>query len=255
MANLDITNFRTIYQNDSHANTSDKYSLIPTSRVLGVLADHGWFPSKVNEARTRKVENRGFQKHVVRLKKHDVGIGEERPEIVLINSHMGSSSFQIMLGVYRLVCANGLTVGDTYQSHRVRHVGYTDDAVSFAIDDLSSKAPQIMDTVQSYKAIPLELPERVAFAEAAIEMVNDGEKFVMNPREMLLPRRWDDKRTDLWTTFNTIQENVIRGGLRRRTVDGRRQATRAIKSVDKDIALNKALWTLTEKMAELKAAN
>lgn len=255
MATLDITRYGTIHQAQAHEVMSSKYSFIPTSQVLGVLADHGWLPSKVSEARTRKDENRGFQKHVVRLKQHDIGIGDERPEIVLINSHMGVCSFQLMLGVYRMVCANGLTVGDTYKSHRVKHVGYTDDAVSDAIQSLTSQAPQIMNTVQEYKAIPLETPERAAYAEAVIELVNDGEKFIMNPSELLRPRRWDDKRTDLWTTFNTVQENVVKGGLRRRTSDGRRQATRAIKSVDKDIAINKALWTLTEKMASLKSYN
>ena len=53
-----------------------------------------------------------------------------------------------------------------------------------------------------------------------------------------------------------VQENVIRGGIsgRVRTADGRtrRQRTRAVAGIDQKKALNRTLWTLTEKMAELK---
>jgi len=60
------------------------------------------------------------------------------------------------------------------------------------------------------------------------------------------------KLPDLWTTFNTVQENLIRGGLRGRTAKGNRTSTRAVKGVSENVRLNKALWTLAEKMAQLK---
>jgi len=55
-----------------------------------------------------------------------------------------------------------------------------------------------------------------------------------------------------------MQENAIKGGLRgwSRDKKGRvkRTSTRAIKSIDQDNALNRALWTLAEKMMQLKGA-
>ena len=63
-------------------------------------------------------------------------------------------------------------------------------------------------------------------------------------------------RADLWTTFNVVQENIIRGGLRgrKRGSNGRMRnmTTRPVKALDRNIKLNQALWVLTEKMAELK---
>jgi hypothetical protein len=63
-------------------------------------------------------------------------------------------------------------------------------------------------------------------------------------------------RADLWTTFNVVQENIIRGGLRgrKRSSNGRMRnmTTRPVKALDRNIKLNQALWVLTEKMAELK---
>ena len=75
--------------------------------------------------------------------------------------------------------------------------------------------------------------------------------------DQLPVRRIDDRAPDLWTTFNRVQENVIRGGMRGQSVDanGRRQvrAVRAVTGIDQDVKLNRALWTLAEEMRRLKA--
>ncbi|HXM28927.1 MAG TPA: DUF932 domain-containing protein, partial [Chthoniobacterales bacterium] len=67
---------------------------------------------------------------------------------------------------------------------------------------------------------------------------------------LLAPRRYGDDAKDLWTTLNAIQENVIRGGQRdysRRRQHGRRMPkSRAIKGIDEDMKLNKALWQMAE---------
>jgi hypothetical protein len=54
----------------------------------------------------------------------------------------------------------------------------------------------------------------------------------------------------LWTTFNRVQENIIRGGLSARTKQGKSTRTR-VTGMDKDTSLNRALWILSERMNEL----
>ncbi len=80
----------------------------------------------------------------------------------------------------------------------------------------------------------------------------------IEPDQFLRTRRRDDQSTDLWTTFNVVQENVIRGGLHGYTRDeqGRRRntSTRPVTGVDQDIKLNRALWIVAEEMARLKNA-
>ena len=74
----------------------------------------------------------------------------------------------------------------------------------------------------------------------------------MKPADVLAPRRGADRSPDLWTTANVVQENVIKGGLRGvSATTGRGRKTRAVASVAEDVRLNRALWTLTERMAEL----
>ncbi len=55
-----------------------------------------------------------------------------------------------------------------------------------------------------------------------------------------------------------IQENVIKGGLHGVGRDAnnrrRRVTTRAVNGIDQDLKLNKALWVLAERMAQIKIA-
>ncbi len=70
---------------------------------------------------------------------------------------------------------------------------------------------------------------------------------------MLVPRRWDDRKSDLWSIFNRVQENLVKGGLTGRTANGRRQRTRPVQGIDQNLRLNRALWMLAEGMRQLKS--
>jgi hypothetical protein len=119
-----------------------------------------------------------------------------------------------------------------------------------------------MGEVDSMRTIDLTPNERGIFARAALSLKYD-ETIPIEPVKLLAPRRYDDKNTDLWTTFNTIQENLTKGGIRYYTdthrneqgalVPARRHRTREVKSIQEDAKLNKALWTLAEEMERLKA--
>ncbi|MCY1297040.1 hypothetical protein D9M70_464620 [compost metagenome] len=71
--------------------------------------------------------------------------------------------------------------------------------------------------------------------------------------QVLMPRRVDDRGSDLWSTFNRIQENLVKGGLNGRSAHGRRQSTRPVQGIDQNLRLNRALWMLAEGMQQLKA--
>jgi hypothetical protein len=111
--------------------------------------------------------------------------------------------------------------------------------------------PDIMNKVRLFQDRILSDDERLALATgAAIYRWADPAKAPVNPLMLLNPRRYGDGAKDLWTTLNTVQENVIRGGQRdysRRRPDGSRiPKSRAIKGIDEDMKLNKALWQMAE---------
>ncbi|MCN5862293.1 DUF945 domain-containing protein, partial [Escherichia coli] len=52
------------------------------------------------------------------------------------------------------------------------------------------------------------------------------------------------------STYQTIQENMLKGGISGRSAKGKRIHTRAIHSIDTDIKLNRALWVMAETLLE-----
>jgi hypothetical protein len=117
--------------------------------------------------------------------------------------------------------------------------------------------------VRNWTQLQLTDGEQHAFAESAHTLRfadSDGKVTTpITPTQLLEPRRREDVGSDLWRTFNKIQENVIAGGLHaiQRDADGRRVrrvSTRQIRGIDQDVRLNRALWELGTRMAELKNA-
>ncbi|SFH20860.1 protein of unknown function [Desulfotomaculum arcticum] len=126
--------------------------------------------------------------------------------------------------------------------------GYIDAAYSI-VDDFDTA----QESVETMKSTQLTLPEAKAFAAAALTLkYDDIEKAPISSAQALSSRRRVDEREDLWSTFNRVQENVIKGGQRGRSVSGRRVSTRPVKSIDNNIKLNKALWVLANQMGALK---
>lgn len=248
-----------IFATQPWGEVSDKYSFVPTIGVVDEMRSAGFMPVKAMQSRSRIADKREFTKHVIRFRHQDYlqrAVGDELPEIVLVNSHDRSSGFQLSAGVFRLVCSNGMVVKSaSFDDISVRHSGDVAGLVVEGSARIIDQMPEIMDNMQRMKGIVLSQPERELYAKAALELrypSSDDNSAPIVPGSLLHVRRFEDRKDDLWTTFNVVQENFIRGGVRGRSVSGRRMSTRPIASVSEDIRLNKALWVLTEKLRELK---
>ncbi len=243
-----------VFATGGSEHTSSRYGFIPTIEVVRGLRTSGFHPVAASQSRTRIDGRQSFVKHVMRFR-HETAVekGGVLPEIVLVNSHDGSTSYQLRAGIYRLVCSNGMIVGDEIFCRRVKHQGKVVDRVVEAANDLIDIVPISVQKAIEWKGVNLKPEHKVAFAQAAMGLKwNDSEEDMpLTPNQILAPRRSADSNQDLWTTFNVVQENIIRGGVRYRTEAGSRMKTRAVNSVTENVRLNTALWTLTEKMAEL----
>jgi hypothetical protein len=112
-----------IYAEDKHDSRSERYSYIPTAAVLTKLRVEGFQPFMVCQTRVRDEGKREHTKHLLRLRHASQINGCEANEIILLNSHDGSSSYQMLAGMFRFVCHNGLVCGDTVADVRVPHKG------------------------------------------------------------------------------------------------------------------------------------
>lgn len=255
-----------VFAAEAHESRGDRYGFIPTINVLEGLRAEGFEVFNAQQTRTRVEGKRAFTKHLLRLRHPDLGattniVGAEVPEIVLINSHDGSSSYQLLAGFFRLVCSNGMIVASSQLDDvKVRHTGNViQDVIEGScrvIGNLKTLAP----VVDAYKGITLDQEEQVLFAESAAALRWDADEAgnLQSPieaRDLLAARRYADRENDLWSTFNRVQENLIKGGIRGRTATGKRTSTRAIGGVNEDVKINRGLWLLTERMAALKTGS
>lgn len=252
----------------AHDSRSARYAFIPTVDVINAMMRNGFLPYRASQSNTRMEDRRGYTKHMIRFRHQSqdglLRVGDVVPEISLVNSHDGSGLYELMAGLFRLACSNGLMVSEsTLDSIKVRHTG---DVVNNVIEGsfkLIESSTNVLATVNNWTRLQLTDGEQKVFAEAAHTVrFADAEGEVNTPitaAQLLAPRRTADTGSDLWKTFNRVQENTLRGGLRgvQRDETGRRirrVTTREVKGIDQDVKLNRALWQLAEKMAELKAA-
>ena len=261
---IDLSRFKAVNAEHAAQTVSSKYAFIPTTRALAVLADHGWQPVQAIEARTRKEELNGFQKHAIRLTNtrfnQELMVGSTIPQILLTNSHAGTAAFELSLALFEKVCSNGLIVSrGTTEQVRVTHRGYADEAMESALLSVIPGVEPVLQMTDEFKRLQLTEGERQAFAAAAIELRWNGEEFAVDSQSVIRPRRSAESAPTLWNTYNVAQEAIIRGGVMQRDVRsgsktyGRTTRSRKIGGLDENIRLNRALWRLTEEMAKLKS--
>lgn len=255
-----------IFADDKHESRSERYAYIPTAQVVDGMRDQGFAPVFAKQGGSRIEGKAEFTKHLIRFRRMDEveagrRIGGLYPEVVIVNSHDGTSAYKVMAGLMRMVCLNGLLVCDQeLASVTVRHKGDVASQViegSFQVLEDSRRA---LDVAEEWSGIKLSHDEQKVMAEAAhLIRFGDSEGNITTPIKadaMLRPRRREDFREDLWTVGNVIQENAIRGGLTGRGRDAnnrpRKATSREVKGIDADVKINRALWLLNERMAQLK---
>lgn len=244
-----------VFSEEKHGSRSDRYTYIPTIELLDSLRKEGFQPFFACQTRVRDEARKGHTKHMLRLRRENQINGCEVPEIILLNSHDGSSSYQMLPGIFRFVCSNGMVCGEDFGEVRVPHKGDVTGQVIEGAYEVLGIFDKVDEHMNIMKEIPLNRDEQDLFAQAAL-MYRYGEedkKIPVTPASVLMPRRNEDRQNDLWVTFQRVQENMIRGGLIGRNEKGKRTTTRAINGIDGDVKLNRALWMIAEQFKKMKA--
>ncbi|MGU2277039.1 DUF932 domain-containing protein [Pseudomonas aeruginosa] len=244
-----------IFADAPHGSRSDRYAYIPTSTVLTKLRQEGFEPFMVCQTRVRNEDRREYTKHLIRLRHASQINGDEANEIILLNSHDGTSSYQMLAGMFRFVCHNGLVCGDTTADIRVPHKGDVASQVIEGAYGVLEGFERVHNARDAMRTITLDEGEAEVFANSALALKYDdpAKSTPVTESQLLAPRRWDDRKNDLWAVFNRVQENLVKGGLNGCTANGRNQRTRPVQGIDQNLRLNRALWLLAEGMRQLKA--
>lgn len=251
------------FNKDKATNLTNKYKVIKTGDLAQQFVDAGYTIAMTAEQGYKKQTlNKGLGRHLIKLRHPDFKINIDGliPEIIMRNSYNGTTCYELSIGIYRLVCANGLMAGTSFSSFKVKHVGDAMPKVLDAMKQVQESANLLEQAVKKFQGVQLTTTQVNYFAHKAVELLVPNNATNIQYLDILRTRRIEDKPTDLWTVFNKIQENALRGGLKYQIVESdlvngqvnhvfKNNSTRAIKSLDRLVKVNRELWNIAEWLA------
>ena len=227
---------------------SDKYSHIPTDRIIKDMELLGWNVVDAKEVKARK--NVGYQKHLIVFRNPEVVISGQNndtvfPQILLTNSHDGKNSFTFTAGLFRMVCENGLVVStNEFESVKIRHMGYDFETLQSEIKAMVEKLPLTVESMNKMIETELSQESIINFAKDCLAIrfpEEELQRITINMEDFITPVRDEDKGNDLWSIFNVVQEKIIEGDFEYLAGSKVRKA-RQIKNFKQDMKVNSELF-------------
>ena len=260
-------------QAPTNPRVSERYVFANTEMVIDDLAKCGWYPVDAKQCRPRKCENMGvrsfhmlaFQNPNVSITKIDASGNEVvdcYPRIILTNSHDGFSSFRFRVGLFRVVCSNGLVIAtDEMADIYVRHVNYTFDELRVVITTAMAQVNEQTRVMNDMTNILLTDEQKAQLAIAAVRIrkntPDDKDLFVSEDTiaDLLQPIRQEDEGDTLWNVFNVVQEHIMRGQYYSQANEKKRpRKARALTSVATSLNFNTAFFRAAYKYATAEDA-
>lgn len=235
---------------DSAPNLSENYTHIPTSKVIEDMMELGWTPVSAQEVKAKK--RKGFQKHIIRFQNQNITIkgkdGDDVfPELLLTNSHDGKNAFHFRVGLYRLVCSNGLVVAEAeFSNVSIRHMGYTFEELSAQILILVESLPNLVAKINTFKEKEMTSEEMAEFALRAANLRWKDKNIELDIEGLIASQRNQDNDPNLWNIFNRVQEKLMKGGFIYHNEKGKARKARSLKNFTQDLQFNSELWELAE---------
>lgn len=237
---------------------SAKYSFLPTSRIISDMDALGWKVASAKANRSRTQVNQDYGNHVIKFFHPDVfiqdseGNVESYINVVVMNNHSGTGSFKFELGIFRLVCTNGLVIKDQDMgSFNIRHSGYSFEQLQETLNEAIERLPQLVGKINEYNMITLTPTQQKDFARRALELRSYSDRVPTDEElaEFLAPRRTQDQGDSLWVILNRVQESVMKGGYHLTNARGKARKAKSIKNIQQDIKLNQQVWELAMEYA------
>lgn len=245
-----------VIQRHASPTVSERYVHINSHDVVNLMAKQGFSPAAIVTPDGRG-KDQLFARHQIDFRRsdwldkpHADRRGGYTPRMLFTNSHDGTTSASFMLGVYAFVCSNGLAIGSTYASERVRHTGESAANLIGRMQAMANNTQPLFDQISRWQQKALNVTQANEFARLA-SVLRWGDQHRFAAPEVLKIRRAEDDAADLWTIFNRVQENTIRGGLAGLSRTGRAATSRPLSEITGSTLYNAQLWRLAEEFETL----
>ena len=246
-----------IFSTTAAPTVSDKFTHIPTFKVIEDMAKLGWNVVDAKQVKARKEETRGFQKHLVVFRNNDVVINGADgdtvfPQILLTNSHDGKNAFTFTAGLFRMICENGLVIStQEFENMKIRHYGYDFTELQTVISTMVEALPLAVESMNQFKQTQLAQEQILDFARKAVQIrfgEEQAQNIAIDYNALTTATRPEDRGTDLWSVFNVVQEKLVHGMFEYTSGNKLRKA-RKIKNFKQDLDLNAKLYELAVEYA------
>jgi hypothetical protein len=224
---------------------SDRYSFIDSREIISKLSDRGFDPVKAYQS--KRVSDPNHTTHMITFEdpKFTFNVGDVAPQVVLFNNHAASRRATLRAGLWRKACSNGLVVSVGQFDAEFSYIHKDGNAFNFdeEFNRVIEQLNHITDDLHKWMDIQLNFVQQQDFASKAVLIKNQNDPYWskhFDAHEFLARRRDSDRGNDLWTIFNVVQENIMKGG-----VQGPNRITKPITQVAEVQRINEALWQLT----------
>lgn len=227
---------------------SSKFGFISSEKLVSSLESQGLTLDRVVEMSIRKNKEvrQGYQKHRMvfntGIKSND---DDGQLQMLVTNSHEGSTSLKFQLGFFRYICKNGLVVGrDVALPMTVRHTIDNAAKISDTITMVLDQKNRVFESIEELKARKWNEEQIAKFTKEALILRGYDEKLKGELNPIFQIKRSEDRKADAFTMFNVVQENILRTGFK--AVNGKNELVtlRAIKSLEEQNRINTGLWDL-----------
>jgi len=238
--------------NTPSAKVSEKYDFIDSRKIADNMADLGYDLAEVTTPSYRTPDG-AWGTHQLDFRPNgwqDKAVESER--ILFVNSYDGTRRAEIISGLIRFACLNGIVTGDNIERAKFLHLGGdTETELLEHIDTVNKGFQNTWDKIESYKSLRLDDQIYMEMAREALELryPDPDSRLDIQPATILMPRRQEDTGTDLYSAFNVLQENIIKGGVPGRDKDGKVRLNSPLSSIERNNGLNANLWALMDKFA------
>lgn len=241
-------------------NRSDRYTFVSSRDVIETFEGMGWGVAGAMQPKSRKSDP-AHNKHILRFRPKDGGLAfrdprggkDVFPEIICNNSSNGTSRFLLESGAFSMICSNGLTIRvagfeEIGEKFSRKHIGWDASLAFDTIKKMEESFGSFFTVVAEMTQHDLSPEQRFTFADMARKIRFQGNDS-LDPKVLLTPRREADMGTDVWTTYNVIQENCVRGGFKLN-----KRTSRELTNIDALQKVNASLWDAAEETLALAMA-
>jgi hypothetical protein len=218
MTNLAIST--SFVQDQRHTSKSARFVPVQPSQIADVLKDHGLFLDVLKTSVARCADRADHQTSIARYVAADsadmvAALGAGSKLAIFVKAPHLTGSIELRLGFFRGSCANQWNHGKLIDSVKVSHLGNCLENLNRAIPALVARREEVAASIGAMGARQLSAQEladlAVRVADIRLGETDRGRRVRL--AGLLHTRRAEDRRGDLFTAANVLQENALRYGL------------------------------------------